>query len=598
MKFLFLFLLLFGFFGEVSAQGFDPMCYFPKIGVEIDTLLRRPTEGYFFANHLIKNPNAPDSEEQIVIEGYPTNPPFMTVLSSGATLDIHKLQPRKKWNVKLTGSAVGETAIFGNFHTTKYKDAFLPANLRIYWADESGDFDSSRFTELRSSVQGNFYPETGGGFKYENMNMYVAKLTNDSLDDIVTMGYTNWKTMDEFFDSSRTYLLLFRGESLYKPNELVLSDSAFMVERVKRDSIHFDRFGNVGDYRGTGRMDWLTSDYQGNLFYFKNDAPFSMEKLVMSMRYDTLMSGWENPHLLKAGGNDYTFASSRTGLRAFPKQSWNQSVDLVARFNTDDDRNEAWFLFRGGPDFGSKRLYIDSVDFLLHKSFEFGIGYDVGFGISDCGDMTGTGNTVIATGVGAGHEGGDWLYYVLGKATDENIDIDIPVYVVDGTGGGASPVQVKADEDNLQDVAFGVTNYKGTSLDPVSSSLALLHGSKKIPVTLNPKYAVEEMKHLRQTPMYAFPNPFDERTVLTFENCSRGVMYMDVVNSLGVSVLHETIPDVDGYQQYACDLSTLPAGVYYVRMVCPADGWSATTSVIKTGAAQAPWKLDLHEMVK
>jgi hypothetical protein len=106
------------------------------------------------------------------------------------------------------------------------------------------------------------------------------------------------------------------------------------------------------------------------------------------------------------------------------------------------------------------------------------------------------------------------------------------------------------------------------------------------------------MKHLRQTPMYAFPNPFDERTVLTFENCSRGVMYMDVVNSLGVSVLHETIPDVDGYQQYACDLSTLPAGVYYVRMVCPADGWSATTSVIKTGAAQAPWKLDLHEMVK
>jgi photosystem II stability/assembly factor-like uncharacterized protein len=94
------------------------------------------------------------------------------------------------------------------------------------------------------------------------------------------------------------------------------------------------------------------------------------------------------------------------------------------------------------------------------------------------------------------------------------------------------------------------------------------------------------------------PNPFDERTVLTFENCSHGVMYMDVMNSLGASVLRETIPDVNGYQQYSADLSSLPAGAYYIRLVCPADGWSATASVIKTGAAQAPWKLDLHDLVK
>jgi hypothetical protein len=159
-----------------------------------------------------------------------------------------------------------------------------------------------------------------------------------------------------------------------------------------------------------------------------------------------------------------------------------------------------------------------------------------------------------------------------------------------------------ANGDGKMDLIEGMYRYvtpedlgKGKSN---VGSVHLVYGSEKIPVHLNPDYAVEEMKHLRQTEMYAFPNPFEERTVLTFENCSRGVMYMDVVNTLGQSVLRETLPDVDGYQQYSADLSTLAAGAYYIRLVCPADGWSATASVIKTGAAQAAWKFDLHELVK
>jgi hypothetical protein len=104
-----------------------------------------------------------------------------------------------------------------------------------------------------------------------------------------------------------------------------------------------------------------------------------------------------------------------------------------------------------------------------------------------------------------------------------------------------------------------------------------------------------EYEHLKTTQIYAYPNPLDQKTTLTFENCTSGVMYMDVVNGLGVSVIREEIADVGGLQQYSADLSGLPVGAYHIRLSCPTDGWSSGTSVIKSGAAVVPWSLDLRK---
>ncbi len=100
--------------------------------------------------------------------------------------------------------------------------------------------------------------------------------------------------------------------------------------------------------------------------------------------------------------------------------------------------------------------------------------------------------------------------------------------------------------------------------------------------------AVQPIENSPTVQLKVYPNPLDQKTTLTFESCTSGLMYMEVVSSMGVSVLREEIPDVDGLQQYAADLSALPAGAYHIRLVCPADGWSAGTNVIKTGAALTP----------
>ena len=108
---------------------------------------------------------------------------------------------------------------------------------------------------------------------------------------------------------------------------------------------------------------------------------------------------------------------------------------------------------------------------------------------------------------------------------------------------------------------------------------------------------MEEIEKLKHTQMYAYPNPFDQNTVLTFENCTKGVMYLEVVNSLGASVHRETVVDVDGIQQYSADLSGLPSGAYYLRMVCPADGWNASVSVLKTGSQVSGSRTSLRDML-
>ncbi len=582
---LILFTLLVLPFGKSFAQAFDPNCYFPKIGAEVDTLTGRP----FFGYDLIKldsDPKTGDEKFACIVRDVPDQ---QVVFSSGKITDIHNLSIRSQWNVNLGN------AIFGHFRSRIQKDAFHGETNRIYWVDDEGNFDSSRFTQLRSSIQGNYSPETGHGFQYYRMDPIVAKLSNDTLDDIILMGNTRWSTLQETNDSTRIFILLFKGGSLQLPfGEIAYSDSCIeygisyedtVVEIINGDTIgrYIPVSRNIapGDFRGTGRIDIITVDYYGNFFFFKNDLPFSMEKFMRGIRYDTLSVVRDNPNWVQS---QKYYRLSWRGLQVFPKFDWDKSEDFIGRFNTNDYRSQAWLFFRGGPDFGSKRITLDSAEFILRSPSQlgaFGSYFGGAYYMDDCGDMTGTGNRVIKTVGGVGHAGGEDLYYVVGKALDDRIDINVSY-----DNDPSSPViKVKADTDSLQDVLFQINNYRYPSLDPISGSLGVLRGTSKIPVTLNPKYAVEERKALSATgnSLLAAPNPFVQKTILTFDNCSSGKMYMEVVNTLGKIMLREEIVDVDGVQQYSANLSMLVPGAYHIRLVCPADGWSATATVVKVG---------------
>jgi hypothetical protein len=274
-------------------------------------------------------------------------------------------------------------------------------------------------------------------------------------------------------------------------------------------------------------------------------------------------------------------------MQAFRRHDTSdKSVDFLYMFeSTDPETDLSLWIFKGGPEFGSKRLYMDKPDAFIWHPKHYDSGWEGTFFfdiLRDCGDMTGTGNRVLSA-YGAPFAGGTGFsqYYVLGDALDDKVDM---FYTSENFVG--IPDTITANGDNLQDVILG---------DPIALSdkddkkgwnnvgaIGLLKGTKKIPVKLNSVASERERKNLQSAQVYASPNPLDQKTVLTFENCSAGVLQLQVFNNI---------------QQYAVDMSSLAAGVYHIRLSCPRDGWSATTNVIKQAAAQTPWKLDLKKMV-
>ena len=124
-------------------------------------------------------------------------------------------------------------------------------------------------------------------------------------------------------------------------------------------------------------------------------------------------------------------------------------------------------------------------------------------------------------------------------------------------------------------IAAGGCWYVPPNVDPSVQQTAFLF-MMNIPLLSGVQKGAKPSSYFRIS-----PNPFEQKTVLTFDNCSDGVMYMEVVNTLGKIMLREEIVDIDGLQQYSADLSMLVPGAYHIRLVCPADGWSATATVVK-----------------
>lgn len=462
-----------GLTAQVST-AFEHNIYFPQFSdpLETDSLYGSKPNQQMGSGMINLGPWVDTKYNEILIGGLPGAENESSSVRS-PNYDIHKLVKRKS-----TLQEFGTVIAKGHFRNTYQLDLLVKisnvSQLRIYWADDSGFYDESIFTELRSRKVGSLGAQIGGLFPH-----FVDELTGDSLDDIVAdIQVSNIEPLKD-----TGFLAMFDGKDLYRPG-----DTAFPTMTIE-SSVNRQIF--YADFRGTGRKDIIAWHWKpGAFFFFKNDPPFSLQNLLRSMTEDTLLTAWQNPQF----DNSVNGLFGQFMMRALPRPSWDNSVDWMPILSAHDTRKYGIFIFRGGPDFGSKRLYIDDAELVIRHpgridplNFQ-STGWP--FNLADCGDMTGTGNPVLHVG-GGELETSFSFFYVLGKAANELADI----YQVNNNDGRAKVDTITANGDRLQDVILGMPSYvSDEDLEEhgfiAKGSIQIIYGSKKIPVNLNPKYAV------------------------------------------------------------------------------------------------------------
>ncbi len=537
-KFSIFFIFIFsasGVFAQLSP-AFDPNIYLPRIGVpgEIDTIMGSKDGqglGSFIFNTGVTQgqPNA-----NMLIQGLPQNPPFFGEVETGNSFDLHKLNIRKQLDLD------DKTIIkYGHFHDTKHNDlfAYTPNDIiRIYWADDSGYYLKQRATELVSSIV------TDNGYYFE-MDPYTARLTSDTVDDIVTDIRTAWFN----FHRDSNFLFFYKGgKSLFNKGAAAVQDSTY--------NLGVERNCTQGDWRGTGREDLIAADVFGNAFYYHNDPlrTFSLAEFYRALQNDTLFAARDNPHFK---GNNYTW-SMKLAMKALTKTDGDKSLDLVLSPPTDDWRNNGIWFFRGGTDFGSHRITLDSAAYIIrHPKYYDPTAFNgITFpgGIFNCGDMTGTGNNVIWVSGGVEFTLLNF-FYVTGQALDDKVDM---YYLVEPRPGIKLDT-LTANTDNMEDVLFG-----HLGLNNGAGALYLLYGSKKIPVRLNAVY-----EHtLPQSSLEIYPNIFSDRTHLSFQTEHSEPIIIIVRDVLGRVIYEEKRYSIGGNETISIHLPTLSSGRYILQV--------------------------------
>ncbi|MDP4235292.1 MAG: hypothetical protein Q8919_02430, partial [Bacteroidota bacterium] len=503
-------------YGQVSSAAFDPNCYFPKIGVsgEIDTIYGAHNDLYLGVGMLNLGPT-PDGTSGRLSSAL-IDPHFASVFTSWPSFNLHQPHVLGRLEFEKGYSIVR----LGHFRSPKFTDilckggALAPA--RIYWEDEQGNYDSSRYTELLSSVKGALYND------YSPMAAYTSHISSDSVEDIIYSVFVgNTNTIQDSI-----YLLYYKGGSrLYLQGKAAYQDSIQFLDRYKEPAVFLFKECQ-GDFRGVGMNDLLASDAYGNIFYYQNKLPFSMAAVTNALMYDTIYAKWENP------GTLYNFQMQELEMHALAKGVGDSSNDFLAFFDTDygSETIGEIRIFKGGKDFGVNRWTFDSAAFVIHEPYYYDSKYSIGWGnsIKDCGHMTGTNNRLLY--VEGSLDGGFYGYhffYVLGNAIDDKIDMEIgPIPNVGGSSGAIDTLV--ADNDKLQDVIMGLGAFGLNSGNESNGTIYLIHGSNKIPdrtSSVSARNAVDESP----SHILAYPNPCSGHTVLTFDNCSASKMKIQVV---------------------------------------------------------------------
>lgn len=544
-----------------ESNAFDPNCYIPNVGTDIDSIYGTRGNNALGENILNLGPTQDQTGSRVIIKNIPDNLPNHSIFNIGPGFNIHSLRSGGQKT-----SFQNHFTVKGHFRSPKYVDLFDAESRTIYWSDEEGNYSDNNKTFLSSATKGD-----NGYSPLENP--IVGHFTSDSLDDIMFQLTTDWKDFDSHKDS--VYVLLYRGgEGFYSKGAVAHEDEVATIghRRVEKGL-------RLGDFRGTGRMDVLAGDREHNLFLYKNDKPFSLSKLVNAIQYDTLLAVWQNPHI--------TGWSAAFAMRAMAKPDWDKSQDLLLGLNTDDDRNGSIGFLQTGPDFGSKRITLDDVSYIIHSPYYYDPRFTNMFfpgTLMDCGDMTGTGNRVllIATGTGGPLSDLYLFFYVTGKALDSKVDM---CYVMTRHPGFAADT-ITANTDNLQDMLLGFPGYesdKDNSKDRhYVGTIHLLKGSKKIPVRLNPLFSVKELA-LDSKKLSVYPNPCKSSVTVSydFENNDAKQVEAKLYDMLGRIVYQTSWIKLKSMESYSLTLPALKPGIYTLRLLSDTEQLSVKLTVVR-----------------
>ncbi len=552
---LFIILLLAGVTqAQVNSTAFDPNCYFPRIGVsgEIDTIYGAHESQYLGSGLLNIGPTPGDSYGRLscVLDYDNVNSMVRdSVFSAGHLFNLHKLHI-------LGENTINYSIRRGHFRSPKYSDILYSTRTskpaRIYWQDDQGEFDSSRYTELRTNIKAKFYND------YVPLLPYSSHLSSDSVEDIVysvLVGNTNTQ-------SDSIFLIYFiGGEQLMKKGKIAYQDSTKFFDTIPPPWVDRIRGVSQGDYRGVGRADIIASDLYGNLFYYKNDPPFSLSGLVSALKFDTIFAKWQNPHSLVPNSENHL------SMHAISKHGNDSSYDFLPPFETQYGSRtiQELRIFKGGKDFGTKRWMADSASFVIHEPYFYDNNFRVsrfgGVGLHDCGDMTGTGNHVLY--IGADLDGGFYGYhffYVLGSAIDDKVDMFIGP--IPNSGDGFLDT-LTADNDNLQDAILGLSGFGLNNGNEAVGTIYVIHGSNKIPVKTNRVLPISQ----NDISINVFPNPVTNgKCILDLRSAPEEDIQVNIFDLLGRKVFSENIYTPFVNPLHPIVIRTLPNGTYVIEL--------------------------------
>jgi hypothetical protein len=533
---------------QVSSSAFDPQCYQPTVGDPgvIDTIYGSRDKQYLGGDLFNVGPRYGESYGRIMTDGFQKDTSNFSSVRTGPAFNIHKLQVEKNMNFTQSNHP-----IFGHFHSPHLTDLLIQN--QIYWSDDSGNYDESRSSFITLRPQG----DSNYGSNFGVLTPYVAYLSSDSLQDIVAGCTSSWPKAK----SDTGYIIYFKGsKSLPSNGKFIFADTELAAAYLNGNEA---RGAGAGDFRGSGKQDCIAYDALGDLFCYKNDGAFSLQKFSDAIHFDTLFSRWDNAGL-KPTVNPWSMGFP---LKAFAKAAWDKSLDFFGSVLTTDDKNGAQLFFRGGKDFGSRRLFLDSVDFVMHSprylDNNWSSNLTWGDEIWNCGDMTGTGNTVICA---HGSDDGDltnfYYFYVLGRAMDEKVDM---FYGMSNYGTGYIDTLV-ADRDSLQDIINGLVIFTSDNDRLLHNwwgvgSLQVIHGSKQIPVHISPKYSVGPTP--TSTAIFTvYPNPIRTHFQADFRLRESGNALLRIFDLLGREVYREIFRGTAGEQVKRVQLPRLANGVY------------------------------------
>jgi hypothetical protein len=308
----------------VESPAFDKNCYQPRIGIEIDTLYGDTAGqnlGIFFMQ---MPPREGENYGDVIFGGERDNISYLTAVKTGPDFNLHNLQIRQKMNFKAV------SAKFGHFHDRHHMDMLVDDY--IFWADDSGFYDSSRKTRLDFCVT---YPPYEASI---SLKSYKTYLTSDTVEDIV-LGFIKYHYTDSNgVDSAHYYLTLYKGGSkLFNAGSVACEDSSAYV-------FESDTYFEVsqGDFRGSGRQDLIAISLSSHdYFYYKNDEtkPFALSNIAEALRNDTLGNG---------------INGSAFPMKVLPKGPADSSQDILIGINTNKFTTQAVYVFRGGKISGQK----------------------------------------------------------------------------------------------------------------------------------------------------------------------------------------------------------------------------------------------------